>query len=89
MLINTDFQSVLKSDVKRKIQKLLKILLKYQNKNHNNIKVEGSFYWGKTSQGKLLKHPNSWVTFFSIQSLILLKSFLKNEKSNFDSFDLV
>ena len=89
LLLNTDFQSVLKSDVKRKIQKLLKILLKYQNKNHNNIKVEGSFYWGKTSQGKLLKHPNSWVTFFSIQSLILLKSFLKNEKSNFDSFDLV
>ena len=71
------------------ISKLTKLVLRYQNTKSNNIKIRGSFYWGKTSAGKLRKHPNSWVTFFSIQALMLLKSSQLGEKINFDSFDLV
>ncbi len=72
-----------------KIKKLVELALRYQNIKSDDVKIKGSFYWGKTSSGLLLKHPNSWVTFFSIQALMLLNSFILEKKINFDSFDLV
>lgn len=74
---------------RKKINKLLSIILKYQNLKNNNKKIKGAFFWGKTSYGKQLKHPNSWVTFFSIQALVLFNNYLNNKKKKFDSFDLV
>ena len=74
---------------RNKINKLVELTLRYQNINSDDVKIRGSFYWGKTSSGQMLKHPNSWVTFFSIQALMLLNSFNLEKKINFDSFDLV
>ena len=73
----------------KKILKLLLIVLKYQNLKNKNRKIKGSFFWGKTSYGELLYHPNSWVTFFSVQALMFYFNYSKNKKINFDSFDLV
>ncbi len=72
-----------------KIMRLVSILMKYQNTKNKNLKIRGSFYWGKTSYGEFLNHPNSWVTFFCIQALFLVEQYNKNKKINFDSFDLV
>jgi hypothetical protein len=72
-----------------KLNKLLKIMLKYQNSNSKNPKIKGSFSWGKKSNGAELKHPNSWVTFFAIQSLFFYKDYLENKKIKFDEFNLV
>ena len=75
---------------KPKLKKLLKIMLKYQNLKTNNSKIKGSFSWGKKSNGTILKHANSWVTFFTIQSLFFYKDFLENNKENkFDEFTFV
>jgi hypothetical protein len=74
---------------KDKLNKLLKIMLKYQNSNSKNPKIKGSFSWGKKSNGAELKHPNSWVTFFAIQSLFFYKDYLENKKIKFDEFNLV
>ena len=75
---------------KPKLKKLLKIMLKYQNLKTNNSKIKGSFFWGKKSNGTILKHANSWVTFFTIQSLFFYKDFLENNKENkFDEFTFV
>ncbi len=74
---------------KVKLNKLLKIMLKYQNSNSSNPKIKGSFSWGKKSNGVELKHPNSWVTFFAIQSLFFYKDYLENKKIKFDEFNLV
>ena len=73
----------------KKINKLLKIMLKYQNLNTNNLKIKGSFSWGKKSDGMLLKHANSWVTFFAIQSLFFFKDYLEKKKIKFDEFNFV
>ena len=73
----------------RKIKKLINLLLKYQNSKSNNIKIKGSFYWGKTSNGKQMKHPNSWVTFFAIQALFMYRNYANDQKLKIDSFDLV
>ena len=69
--------------------RLVSTLMKYQNTKNKNLKIRGSFYWGKTSYGEFLNHPNSWVTFFCIQALFLVEQYNKNKKINFDSFDLV
>ena len=73
----------------RKIKKLINLLLKYQNSKSDNIKIKGSFYWGKTSNGKQMKHPNSWVTFFAIQALFMYRNFANDQKLKIDTFDLV
>ena len=75
--------------MKEKITKLLKIMLKYQNIKTNNVKIKGSFSWGKKSDGTLLKHANSWVTFFAIQSLFFYKDYLEKKKIKFDEFNFV
>ena len=72
-----------------KLQKLLKIMLKYQNLKTNDLKIKGAFSWGKKSDGVVLKHSNSWVTFFAIQSLFFYKDFLENKKIKFDEFTFV
>lgn len=71
------------------LKKILKILLSYQVKNSRNVKTNGSFLWGKKSSGQKVNHANSWVTFFSIQSLYLIKDYINKKKINFDYFDLV
>ncbi len=86
--LNTNVNNKLRINIS-KIEKLLILVLKNQNLKTNNLKVKGSFYWGKTSYGKLLKHPNSWVTFFSIQALMMYENYNKTKKKFFDSFDLV
>ena len=73
----------------KKLKKLLKIMLKYQNLKTNNLKIKGAFSWGKKSDGIILKHSNSWVTFFAIQSLFFYKDYLENKKVKFDEFNLV
>lgn len=73
----------------KKLEKLVSILLSYQNKNKKNLKTFGSFLWGKKSSGVKVNHANSWVTFFAIQGLYLLKYFQKNKKIKFDPFDIV
>ena len=73
----------------KKINKLLKIMLKYQNLKTSDLKIKGSFTWGKKSNGTILKHPNSWVTFFAIQSLFFFKDYIENKKIKFDEFNLV
>ena len=72
-----------------KLQKLLKIMLKYQNLKTNNIKIKGSFSWGKKSDGTKLNHSNSWVTFFAIQALFFYKDYLERKKIKFDEFTFV
>ena len=72
-----------------KLQKLLKIMLRYHNYKTSNQKIKGSFSWGKKSDGTILKHANSWVTFFAIQSLFLYKDYLNNRKIKFEEFNLV
>ena len=72
-----------------KLQKLLKIMLEYQNLKTNNSKIKGSFSWGKKSDGTILKHSNSWVTFFAIQALFFYKDHLENKKIKFDEFTFV
>jgi rhamnogalacturonyl hydrolase YesR len=72
-----------------KLSQLLKILLKYQYQANTKQKVRGSFSWGKKSDGKLVSHANSWVTFFSIQALYFYKDFLESKKVKFDEFTFV
>ena len=64
-------------------------MLSFQYKKNKNKKTSGSFKWGKTSFGKIKPHPNSWVTFFAIQTLYLMRDSLTQEKSNLDPFDLI
>tara|TARA_B100000787_G_scaffold133467_1_gene102347 strand:- start:6518 stop:7726 length:1209 start_codon:yes stop_codon:yes gene_type:complete len=84
---NKDKKKLLVSE--DKLKKLLKIMLKYQNLNTNNPKIKGSFSWGKKSDGVILKHSNSWVTFFAIQALFFYKDYLENKKVKFDEFTFV
>ena len=86
--MNTNANNKLRIGI-TKIEKLILLVMKNQNLKTNNLKVKGSFYWGKTSYGKLLKHPNSWVTFFCIQALMMYENYTMNKKNSFDSFDLV
>ena len=89
------FLSTLNKDKKKllvsedKLKKLLKIMLEYQNLKTNNPKIKGSFSWGKKSDGVILKHSNSWVTFFAIQALFFYKDYLENKKVKFDEFTFV
>ena len=89
LLLNINSKKKLSNAYYRKLNKLLKIMLNYQNINSNNNKIKGSFSWGKKSDGKILKHPNSWVTFFAIQALFLYKDLLEKKKVKFDEFNLV
>ncbi len=84
---NKDKKKLLVSE--DKLKKLLKIMLKYQNLKTNNSKIKGSFSWGKKSDGVVLKHSNSWVTFFAIQALFFYKDYLENKKVKFDEFTFV
>ena len=84
---NKDKKKLMVSE--HKVQKLLKIMLKYQNLNTSNPKIKGSFSWGKKSDGAILRHSNSWVTFFAIQSLFFYRDYLKNKKVKFDEFTFV
>ena len=72
-----------------KLSQLLNILLKYQYQTNAKQKVKGSFSWGKKSDGKIVSHANSWVTFFSIQALYFYKDFLEGKKIKFDEFTFV
>ena len=74
---------------KNKLNKLIKILLKNQNLKTNNKKIKGSFIWGKNSDGSMVGHSNSWVTFFAIQALYLYQDLLKNKKNQLEEFDLI
>jgi len=74
---------------KNKLNKLIKILLKNQNLKTNNKKIKGSFIWGKNSDGSMVRHSNSWVTFFAIQALYLYQDLLKNKKIQLEAFDLI
>lgn len=58
-------------------------ILNYQTISKNKIE-NGSFSWGKYSDGKLSNHLNSWVTAFVLQSFLLLvnKKAKKIIKSN-------
>ena len=73
----------------KKLHKLLKIMINYQSIKTNNSKIKGSFSWGKKSDGSILKHANSWVTFFAIQSLFFYKDYIENKKIKFDEFTFV
>ena len=73
----------------KNINIILQNLLKFQFKNNKNKKINGSFKWGKTSYGKLKPHSNSWVTFFSIQTLYLIKDTLEKKKLHLEPFDLI
>ena len=73
----------------KNIAKILKYLFSFQYKKNKNKKTSGSFKWGNTSFGKLKPHPNSWVTFFAIQTLYLAKDSLIEKKSNLSPFDLI
>ena len=70
------------------INNLLKILFKYQITSKNK-RTNGSFLWGKNSNGKVIFHSNSWVTFFSIQAFYLYKNILQNNKKTLSPFEIV
>lgn len=74
---------------KKHLNQLINVLLSYQVNKKNDKKIHGSFLWGKKSTGEKVYHSNSWVTFFSLQCLYLIKDYLQGKKSNFENFDLV
>jgi rhamnogalacturonyl hydrolase YesR len=74
---------------KNKLNKLIKILIANQNLKTNNKKIKGAFLWGKNSDGSVVHHSNSWVTFFAIQALYLYRDYITKKKFRFEEFDLV
>jgi hypothetical protein len=74
---------------KNKLKKLIKILIANQNLKTNNKKIKGAFLWGKNSDGSVVHHSNSWVTFFAIQALYLYRDYITKKKIRFEEFDLV
>ena len=55
---------------KDKIGLILSLILDCQADNVNNKKINGGFYFGKSSTGdKFIPHVNLWVTSFAIQAL--------------------
>lgn len=70
------------------IEKLISLMLKYQVKEGNKHEL-GGIYWGKTSNGKIMGHPNSWVTAFSIQALMIHEDYLENNKLDLNLFHIV
>ncbi len=59
---------------KKKIMgEILKKIVNYQFITKNKIN-NGSFSWGKFSDGKKSNHSNCWVTAFSIQSLLIFSN---------------
>ena len=87
-LLHSMYNKKIKTD-KKNIINIFNNLLKFQYKKSNKRRISGSFKWGKTSQGELKLHANSWVTFFSIQTFYMLKDFLSGKKTIFDPFDLI
>ena len=63
---------------KRKINNLIKIILRYQNLN-NNKKQYGGFFWGKKSEGEKTNDVNTWVTAFALQTINILSD-VKSKK---------
>ena len=74
---------------KNDLIKMVNLLLKNQVKNKNNHKINGSFIWGKKSTGELVKHSNSWVTFFSLQALNMVNDYFDKIDFNLEEFDLI
>ena len=70
------------------IVKLISLMLKYQVKEGNKHEL-GGINWGKTSNGKIMEHPNSWVTAFSIQALMIHEDYLENNKLDLNLFHIV
>ena len=57
-------------EVKDKIESMLSHILASQARNAGNPKLDGGFYFGKSSAGgKVIPHLNLWVTSFAIQAL--------------------
>ncbi len=73
----------------RQINLLQKILLNNQLEKNKKKKIKGGFVWGKLSNGEKKIHPNSWVTFFAIQAIILKNEKNQKKLKDFDSFHLV
>ena len=48
-------------------------MINYQFVSKNKID-NGSFSWGKFSNGKKTNHPNCWVTAFSVQSFLIFSN---------------
>ena len=74
---------------KNDLIKIVNLLLKNQVKNKNNHKINGSFIWGKKSTGEIVKHSNSWVTFFSLQALNMVNDYFDKIDFNLEEFDLI
>ena len=70
-----------------KAKKTLSLILKYQAIN-DDIRINGGFYWGKTSKGVISKDVNSWVTAFFIQAALLTTDYMKN-KWDINPFHLI
>jgi len=70
------------------VEKLVTIIEKYQVKEGNKQEL-GGVNWGKTSSGKIMAHPNSWVTAFSIQALMIYEDYLEINKLNLNLFHIV
>ena len=70
-----------------KVKKSLSLIMKYQVRDSDK-RINGGFYWGKTSNGKTVKDVNPWVTAFFIQTAILTDSYLEN-KWEFNPFHLI
>ena len=52
LLLNINSKKKLSNTYYKKLNKLLKIMLNYQNINSNNIKIKGSFSWEKKVMAK-------------------------------------
>jgi len=62
-------------------------MLRYQVKSPNG-RMDGAFIYGFNYDGREMPHPNSWVTMFSIQALLMYDQILLKGKS-FDYFNLI
>ena len=60
----------------KEIQKIYNRLLLYQEKTNGH---EGSFVFGKRSDGSIANNANSWCTMFALQALILHNNILTNK----------
>jgi len=56
---------------------LVPVIMNYQASDTDK-RVDGGFYFGKTSSGELVWHVNSWVTAFAIQTLNMYSEYCRS-----------
>jgi hypothetical protein len=71
----------------QKMAKLVPVILRNQSRSEDP-RVHGAFYFGRLSNGDIVRHANVWVSAFAIQSL-MLRSDRQHGCSRLDPFFMV